>query len=77
MYVKVNGVKVAYPGAATDIVETVWRPFSIDLATLGIDLSNITQLTIGFERTGPSGGTGIVFVDDISLYRPISGVEAY
>lgn len=74
MYVKVNGVKVAYPGAATDIAEAAWRSFSIDLAALGINLGNVTQLTIGFERTGASGGTGIVLIDDISLYRPASGV---
>jgi hypothetical protein len=69
MYVKVNGVKVVYPGAAADIAEATWRPFNIDLAALGINLSNVTQLSIGFERTGPSGGTGVVFIDDIRLYR--------
>ena len=34
-----------------------------------MDLSNVTQLTIGFERTGVSGGSGTVFIDDILLYR--------
>ena len=74
MYVKVNGVKVVYPGDAADIAEAAWRPFNIDLAALGIDLSNVTQLSIGFERIGPSGGTGIVLIDDILLYRLVPEV---
>ncbi|MFH1718281.1 MAG: hypothetical protein ABIF19_13085, partial [Planctomycetota bacterium] len=74
MYVKVNGVKVAYPGDAADIAETAWRSFDIDLAALGINLSNVTQLSMGLERTGPNGGTGIVFIDDILLYRSAPGI---
>jgi hypothetical protein len=74
MYVKVNGVKALYPGDARDIAGATWRPFSIDLAALGINLSNVTQLSIGFERAGPSGGTGVVFIDDILLYRSAPGV---
>jgi len=69
MYVKVSGIKVVYSGAATDIAEAAWRPFSIDLAALGIDLNNVTQLSIGFERTGASGGTGQMYIEDIRLYR--------
>jgi hypothetical protein len=69
MYVKVNAVKVSYPGDAADIAAATWRPFEINLAALGTNLSNVTQLSIGFERTGASRGTGIVFIDDIVLYR--------
>jgi hypothetical protein len=69
MYVTVNGVKVVYPGDAADIAKATWRPCNIDLAALGVNLSNVTQLSIGFERTGPTGGTGIVLIDDILLYR--------
>jgi len=69
MYVKVNGVKAAYPGDAADIAAATWKPFEINLATLDINIDNVTQLSIGFERTGPSRGTGIVFIDDIRLYR--------
>jgi len=47
---------------------------TIDLSASGIDLSNVTQLTVGLERTGPSGGTGIVFIDDILLYGSAAGV---
>jgi len=69
MYVKVNGVKVPYPGDAADIATPEWKPWNVDLAAFGVDLSNVTQLSIGFERTGVSGGSGTVFIDDILLYR--------
>jgi len=69
MYVKLNGVKVVYPGGAADIAEPRWKQWNIDLTALGISLSSVTELSIGFERTGASGGTGTVFIDDILLYR--------
>lgn len=67
MYVKVNSAKADYDGSLT---QEEWQEFSVDLASLGIDLSNVTTLTIGFERTGATGGEGIVFIDDIRLYLP-------
>ena len=66
MYVKVNSSnKVIYGG---DLTQTDWQEFSVDLASLGIDLSNVSSLTIGFERIGATGGSGMVFIDDILLY---------
>jgi hypothetical protein len=65
MYVKVGNAKVLYDG---DITEPAWMPWSIDLAGLGINLSNITQLTIGLERIGAAGGSGMVLIDAIRLY---------
>ena len=61
IYVKVNGTKVTYDG---NLNQTQWQEITIDLASLGINLSNVTSLTIGFE----SGGSGTVFIDDIRLY---------
>ncbi len=69
MYVKLNGAKVVYPGGAADIAEPRWKQWNIDLAALSISLSSVTELSIGFERTGAIGGTGTVFIDDILLYR--------
>jgi hypothetical protein len=66
MYVKVDGVKRIFSG---DIASEEWQQFTIDLASLGINLNNVRTLTIGFERKGASGGAGIVFIDDIRLYR--------
>jgi hypothetical protein len=65
MYVKVGSAKVLYDG---DITEPAWMPCSIDLAGLGINLSNVTQLTIGLERIGAAGGSGMVLIDAIRLY---------
>jgi hypothetical protein len=77
MYVKVDGEKVDYPGDVADIARPIWKQWNIDLAALGINLSNVTQLTIGFERTGASGGSGTVLIDDLRLYReaPLAASE--
>jgi len=69
MYVKINGAKLTYPGDAADITTSIWKQWNIDLVALGIDLSNVTQMSIGFKRTGGIGGSGMVFIDDILLYR--------
>jgi len=68
MYVKLNGVKVTYNA---DLTQEDWQQLTIDLTSFGIDLSNVTSLTIGFERTGTTGGSGMVFIDDIQLYTPV------
>ena len=76
MYVKVNGEKVDYPGAAMDITRPVWKQWNIDLTAIGISLSNVSQLTIGFERTAGLGGSGTVLIDDIRLYRSASSMAS-
>jgi hypothetical protein len=68
MYVKINGVKVIYEGS---LVQEQWQEFSVDLASLGIDLNNVTSLIIGFERIGASGGFGNILIDDILLSAPL------
>jgi len=69
LYVKINGAKVEYPGEAANIARPRWSQWNVDLVTLGIDLGNVTALSVGLERTGATGGTGTVFIDDILLYR--------
>jgi hypothetical protein len=66
MYVKIGSAKVLYDG---DITEPIWRQWNIDLAGLGINLSGITQISIGVERNGATAGSGLVLVDAIRLYR--------
>jgi len=75
MYVKVNGVKVPYPGDAADIATPEWKPWNVDLAAFGVNLSNVTELSIGLERSGVVGGKGVVYFDDISLYPPPTAGE--
>lgn len=68
MYVKLNGVKIVYNGDLTDIANPQWTQWDIDLASFGINLNNVTQLTIGLERTTGAGGSGTILIDDIRLY---------
>jgi hypothetical protein len=69
MYAKINGTKVIYNGEPRSLTTQLWSPWVIDLTSLGINLNNITTLTIGFERTGVTGGSGTVLIDDIRLYK--------
>ncbi|MHC4594199.1 MAG: LamG-like jellyroll fold domain-containing protein [Planctomycetota bacterium] len=66
LYVKVDGSKVVYGGDAGDIAKAEWKQWNIDLASLGVNLQNITKLAIGFDGNGASG---TLYVDDIRLYQ--------
>jgi len=68
MYVKLSGSKVAYDGDAGNIARTAWQPWNIELSSFGVNLRNVTELKIGFERSGAVGGKGKVYFDDIRLY---------
>jgi len=78
IYVKVNGSRIVYDGDPTDMKPTdiehmergMWKLWNIDLAALGVDLQNITEIAIGFgdENNLTAGGSGVVFFDDIRLY---------
>jgi len=65
LYLKVNGTKVVYGGAPTDLKVSGWLAWTIDMSSLGGNLSNITSLVIGIEG---AGAAGVVYVDDIRLY---------
>jgi hypothetical protein len=75
MYIVLNGTAAVTndnPNAAQD---DTWTEWSIDLqafADQGINLANVTSITLGFgNRTNPvAGGSGMVFFDDIRLYAP-------
>ncbi|MHC4508858.1 MAG: LamG-like jellyroll fold domain-containing protein [Planctomycetota bacterium] len=68
MYVKINGSKVTYDEDPENLKRRVWQMWYIDLASTGASLGNVTELAIGFERTGAVGGQGTVFLDGIRLY---------
>jgi len=65
LYVKIDGSKVIYDGEAGDIAEVEWKQWNIDLASLSVNLQNVTKLAIGIDGNG-AGGT--LYVDDIGLY---------
>jgi hypothetical protein len=65
VYVKINTTKVLYNATANAIKTPYWTQWNIPLASLGANLKAVTKLTIGVEGSGK----GIVYVDDIRLYR--------
>jgi len=69
IYLKINGTTVVYDGDPGNIAVPVWTLWVIDLATIGVNQSSVTTLTIGIERAGTTGGTGTVLIDDIRLYK--------
>jgi hypothetical protein len=66
LYVKVNGSKVVYEGDAADIQRARWKQWNIDLASLGVNLQNVTTMGIGLDGNGASG---TLYIDDIRLYE--------
>jgi len=66
LYVKVNGSKVVYGGAADDIAKPQWKQWNIALSTLGVNLQRVTKLAVGIDGNGASGK---LCFDDARLYR--------
>ncbi|MCP4454962.1 MAG: hypothetical protein GY809_26175 [Planctomycetes bacterium] len=62
LYAKINGTQVTYDG---DLSVPIWRPWHVDLTSLGINLSSVTTLSIGVEGSG----SGMVLLDDILLHK--------
>jgi F5/8 type C domain len=65
IYVKINGTKVVYDGDAENVAAESWTPWNIDLPSTGANLGNVTTLSVGIEGSG----SGLLFIDDIRLYR--------
>jgi hypothetical protein len=72
LYVALNGnARVDHddPDASTT---TRWTQWNIDLqafADQGVNLSNVSSITLGLSSV--TGGTGMMYFDDIRLYAPI------
>jgi len=66
LYVKINNTKVPYSSSAATTM-SLWKQWNIDLASLGMNLTSVSSLTIGVDK-GASGGKGTLYVDDIRLY---------
>jgi len=71
MYVALNGNAVVYHDDASVTQITRWTEWVIDLAAFGIDLTNVSTITIGFgtKNAPAAGGTGTMYFDDIRLVR--------
>jgi hypothetical protein len=67
LYVEINGAKVDYAGDPADIASHTWVAWEIDLASVDVNLTSITKLTIGIE----AGESGVFYIDDIRLYPDV------
>jgi len=72
MYVTLNGsasVDNANANAAQEGGWTQWNISLQDFADQGVNLSNITSITLGLRSV--TGGTGMLYFDDIRLYPSV------
>ncbi|MBL7186460.1 MAG: LamG domain-containing protein [Phycisphaerae bacterium] len=74
MYVALNGNAVVYHDDPAATLLGGWNGWIIDLqafADQGVDLTNVTRITIGFgtKNAPAAGGTGQMIFDDIRLVR--------
>jgi len=75
MYVALNGSAVVYHSNPDAALIDTWTEWTIDLqefAAQGVNLANVNTISIGFgdKNNLQAGGSGMVFFDDIRLYRP-------
>ncbi|MFH1883165.1 MAG: LamG domain-containing protein [Planctomycetota bacterium] len=75
MYVALNDSAVVYhdnPNAAQIAAWTEWPIDLQEFAAQGVNLANVNTIAIGFgdKNNLQAGGSGMVFFDDIRLYRP-------
>jgi hypothetical protein len=78
MYVTLNGIGTVYhdnPNATQVDAYEEWIIPLQEFAAQGVDLANVTSVTIGFGTPGNTatpGGAGKMYFDDILLYPPRS-----
>jgi hypothetical protein len=75
LYVKINDKKVLCSGGASVTALPIWKQWNIDLASVGTNLKSVKSLTIGIGD-GSAGGKGVVYIDDISLYKAAPAIVA-
>jgi len=81
MYVALNGSAVVYHDNPDAALIDEWTEWTIDLnefAAQGVNLANVNTISIGFgdKNNLQAGGSGMVFFDDIRLYRPAPEPES-
>ena len=72
MYVVLNGSAVVTNDNPNTAQTASWTEWTIELQAFGVNLTNVDRITLGFgNRSNPAaGGSGMMFFDDIRLYRP-------
>ncbi len=81
LYVALNGNAVVNndnPDAATRISWTAWNIDLTRFADQGVNLANVNSITLGLgNKNNPvAGGAGMIYFDDIRLYRPTLDTKA-
>jgi hypothetical protein len=74
LYVALNGNAVVNHDNPDAALATTWTEWNIDLqafADQGVNLTSVTSITLGLgSRSNPvAGGAGMMYFDDIRLYR--------
>jgi hypothetical protein len=74
MYVALNGFALVYHDDANAAQIDTWTEWAIDLQKFvdqGVDFTDVDTIALGFgNKNNPqSGGSGMVFFDDIRLYK--------
>ncbi|UCF15753.1 MAG: LamG domain-containing protein [Phycisphaerales bacterium] len=69
MFIALNGTAVVYHDDPAATQMAGWNQWVMDLAAFGIDLTNVSTMTIGFgtKNAPAAGGTGTVYFDNIGL----------
>lgn len=75
MYVALNGFALVYHDNSNATQIGTWTQWAIDLqkfVALGVNLTNVNTIAIGLgDKNNPqAGGSGLMFFDDIRLYKP-------
>ena len=78
LYVALNGSAVVNHDNPDAAQITEWTQWNIDLqafAGQGVDLTNVNTIALGLgnknpDVSGQAGGSGMMYFDDIRLYRP-------
>ena len=81
MFVALNGSATVYHDDPDAALINEWTEWTIDLqefAAQGVNPANVNTISIGFgdKNNLQAGGSGLVFFDDIRLYRPAPEPES-
>ena len=68
LYVALNGGTPVTNDDPDAALTTAWTEWNIDLQAFGVNLSNVNTITLGLSSV--TGGTGMMYFDDIRLYPP-------
>jgi len=69
LYVKVNDTRCDCDINRDALIDESWIQVSVDLIPNSMNLTDVNEFKIGFIRDALTTGRGVVYIDDIRLYR--------